>query len=174
MIWYKKDPLTIRSMELSDAGELAKGFLEQGWHKDRAQFLRYFQMQENKVRTVLVAAADGRAVGYVTLCPRTESGPFAGKKIPELVDFNVLKKYQNRGFGGRILDAAESLAAQMSDSVSLGVGLHSGYGAAQRLYVKRGYVFDGSGVWYHNAPLAQGAACLNDDSLILYMSKKLR
>lgn len=39
-------------------------------------------------------------------------------------------------------------AAETSDTVCLGVGLHSGYGAAQRMYVLRGYVPDGSGVWY--------------------------
>lgn len=42
----------------------------------------------------------------------------------------------------------EALAAETSDTVCLGVGLHSGYGAAQRMYVLRGYVPDGSGVWY--------------------------
>ncbi len=47
----------------------------------------------------------------------------------------------------------EALAAETSDTVCLGVGLHSGYGAAQRMYVLRGYVPDGSGVWY------EGCAC---------------
>jgi len=30
------------------------------------------------------------------------------------------------------------MAAETSDTVCLGVGLHSGYGAAQRMYVLRG------------------------------------
>lgn len=34
------------------------------------------------------------------------------------------------------------MAAETSDTVCLGVGLHSGYGAAQRMYVLRGYVPD--------------------------------
>lgn len=42
------------------------------------------------------------------------------------------------------MDAVEALAAVTSDTVCLGVGLHSGYGAAQRMYVLRGYVPDGS------------------------------
>ncbi|WP_417419328.1 hypothetical protein [Hominenteromicrobium sp.] len=49
--------------------------------------------------------------------------------------------------------SVEALAAETSDTVCLGVGLHSGYGAAQRMYVLRGYVPDGSGVWY------EGCAC---------------
>jgi len=34
----------------------------------------------------------------------------------------------------------EELAAETSDTVCLGVGLHSGYGAAQRMYVPDGSV----------------------------------
>ena len=52
--------------------------------------------------------------------------------------------------------------------------MHSGYGAAQRLYVNRGYNFDGSGVWYQGKQLGQYEPCVNDDDLLLFMSKKLR
>ena len=52
------------------------------------------------------------------------------------------------------------------------VGLHSGYGAAQRLYIKRGYIPDGSGVWYRNQPLEMNATIQNNDDLVLYLSKK--
>ncbi len=55
--------------------------------------------------------------------------------------------------------------------VCLGVGLHSGYGGAQRLYAKRGYLPDGSGVWYRDAVCEPYAICRNDDDLILYLSK---
>ena len=56
--------------------------------------------------------------------------------------------------------------------VQLGVGLHSGYGSAQRIYIKRGYIPDGSGVWYNNEPLAQYADCKNDDELVLFMTER--
>ena len=71
------------------------------------------------------------------------------------------------------MDITEQLAKDMSDSVSLAVGLHSGYGSAQRMYVKRGYIPDGSGVWYKGVQLEQYAACENNDDLILYLSKKI-
>ena len=67
----------------------------------------------------------------------------------------------------------EALAAETSDTVCLGVGLHSGYGAAQRMYVLRGYVPDGSGVWYEGCVWDQYAPCVNDDELNLFLSKKL-
>ena len=72
------------------------------------------------------------------------------------------------------MDIAEQIASDYSDTVSLGVGLHSGYGSAQRMYIKRGYIPDGSGVWYRDQVCPQHADCRNDDDLVLYLSKKLR
>ena len=86
----------------------------------------------------------------------------------------MLAKYRNRGIGSRLMDAAERIAAEHADTVFLGVGLHSGYGSAQRMYIKRGYIPDGSGVWYRDAVCAPYAGCHNDDDLVLYLSKKLR
>lgn len=71
------------------------------------------------------------------------------------------------------MDAAESIAAKYPDTVCLGVGLHSGYGAAQRMYVKRGYIPDGTGVWYGGRVCPQYEDCCNDDDLVLYFSKIL-
>ena len=72
------------------------------------------------------------------------------------------------------MDAAEALAAKASDTVYLGVGLHSGYGSAQRMYIKRGYIPDGSGVWYKDEVCEPYSQCRNDDDLVLYLSKKLK
>lgn len=72
------------------------------------------------------------------------------------------------------MDTAEQIAEEYSDIVYLGVGMHSGYGSAQRMYVKRGYIPDGSGVWYGDKVCGHYADCRNDDDLVLYMSKKLR
>lgn len=71
------------------------------------------------------------------------------------------------------MDAAEKVAAKYSNTVYLGVGLHEGYGSAQRMYVKRGYIPDGSGVWYSERICPQNSDCCNDDDLILYFSKEL-
>ena len=60
-------------------------------------------------------------------------------------------------------------------SVALAVGLHNGYGNAQRMYVKRGYIPDGSGAWYRGKPCAQYETDIaNDDDLVLFLSKPLK
>jgi len=42
------------------------------------------------------------------------------------------------------------------------------------MYIKRGYIPDGTGVWYNNEILKPYSECKNDDDLILFLSKKLR
>ena len=121
-----------------------------------------------------MAEWNGEAAGYINVYPDAAQGAFGGRGWPEIVDFGVLEKFRNRGIGTALMDAAEVVAAQYADEVYLGVGLHSGYGAAQRMYVKRGYVPDGSGVWYRDRVCDQYAPCCNDDDLVLYLSKKLR
>lgn len=173
MIYYNKDGLIIRSMVKCDIEKLIKGFLEQGWHKSYELFNEYYNQQERNEKTVIVVETDEDVAGYVTLLSNAEVGPYAKKNIPEIVDFNVLIKYQKRGIGNKIMDVAEKLAKKESDYVSLAVGLHNGYGSAQRMYVKRGYIPDGSGVWYNGKILEPYSSCVNDDDLILYFSKCL-
>jgi hypothetical protein len=68
---------------------------------------------------------------------------------------------------------AKNFASGFSKTIALAVGLHEGYGSAQRLYIKRGYIPDGSGVWYRDNKLVPYTDCCNDD-LVLYMYKQLR
>lgn len=164
--------ICVRPIRPSDAPRLAAGFAEQGWFgKDEAQFLRYEREQRDGLREVFVAELDGEVAGYVTLLPEAPAGAFAHRGIPEICDFNVLMKYRRRGVGSRLLDAAEASAFRRADRVCLGVGLHSGYGAAQRMYIRRGYQFDGTGAWYQDENIGENAPCRNDDDLILYLSK---
>lgn len=44
----------------------------------------------------------------------------------------------------------------------------------RRMYIKRGYVPDGSEVWSNGERLEQYAPCVNDDDLILYLKKELK
>lgn len=181
MAIYDRDrDLIVRSMEEKDCQAFSRGFAAQGWlEKDLAQYIQYFQEQQAGKRQVIVGEWQGETAGYATLLPKAGAGPFREKPWPEICDFNVLEKFQRRGIGSRILDAAEQLAALVSPVVCLGVGLYGvsgasgGYGTAQRLYVKRGYVPDGSGVWYQDQLLPPWEPCRNDDDLVLYLSKEV-
>lgn len=162
--------MIIRAIIESDVEAFPQAFAAQGWNKPRALFESYLQAQRDGAFTVFVAEEEGRPVGYVLLKPTAPAGPYAGLGIPEIVDFNVLSAYQRRGVGSALLSEAEQCAG---GPVTLGVGLHAGYGPAQRLYAKRGYVPDGSGVWYRNSPAVPYEAVENDDDLVLYMAKGL-
>lgn len=173
MVYYEDNDICIRTIEKRDIQSLVDGFAEQNWNKPFEQFLDYYNQHLNNERTVIVCEKNGEASGYVTLLSCAKTGPFANQGIPEIVDFNVLIKYQKKGIGNKLMDVIEAIAKEKSDYVSLSVGLHYGYGTAQRMYVKRGYIPDGSGVWYNGKQLEQYAECVNDDDLTLYFLKKL-
>lgn len=166
--------ITLRNMRRSDADMFYNTFLSQGWHPDINTYINYFNEQECSKRVVIVAEYDGETAGFINILPKAEEGPFCESGFPLLSDFNVFEKYQRRSIGSALMDKAEEIASSMGDTVVLAVGLHSGYGSAQRMYVKRGYIPDGSGVWYNGKCHGQYEKCVNDDSLVLWMSKKLR
>lgn len=163
---------SIRKMQESDIQDLSRGFIRQGWPSREEILTRYFKEQECGEREVLVAEVEGALVGYITILPCAKQGPFA-EIYPELSDFNVFEPFQNQGIGNLLLEEAEKRVRLISDKVILGVGLHSGYGPAQRLYIKRGYIPDGTGVWYQNHQLARNAVCEDIGELVLYLSKNL-
>ena len=173
MIYYEDSRVRVRAMIKADAEAIHSANLAQGWHSELSGYERYYQEQERKTRYVFIAEADGQFAGYATLLAQKDAGPFAGKGFPEISDFNVYPEFRRKGIGGKIMGAAEKKAAELGDTVTLGVGVHSGYGPAQRMYVKRGYIPDGGGVWYQDRNLEPYAECRNDDDLILYFSKKL-
>ena len=166
-----KTTCSIRKMQESDIKDLSQGFISQGWPGREEILARYFLEQKSKEREVLVAEIDGVVAGYITILPSAKHGPFA-EVYPELSDFNVFEPFRNQGVGNQLLEEAEKRVKLISNKVTLGVGLHLGYGPAQRLYIKRGYIPDGSGVWYRNQPLEMNATIQNNDDLVLYLSKE--
>ena len=167
-----KRTCSIRKMQESDIQELSRGFISQGWPSREEILTRYFKEQESGEREVLVAEVEGALAGYISILPCAKQGPFA-EIYPELSDFNVFEPFQNQGIENLLLEEAEKRVRLISDKVTLGVGLHSGYGPAQRLYIKRGYIPDGTGVWYQNHQPAMNAVCEDIGELVLYLSKNL-
>ena len=171
--YYRDEEITIRSMEQSDAEIFYTTYLSYGWHPQLETYENYYREQTRGQRLVFIAEYQGAVAGICTLVLHPTDGPWGGQKYPEIQDLCVFFHIHRKGIGSRLLDAAEAEAAKRADMVYLAVGVHSGYGPAQRMYVKRGYNFDGSGVWYKGKQLAQYAPCVNDDALLLFMSKTL-
>jgi len=123
---------------------------------------------------VLVARSGGTFAGYLTVAWTSGYLPFREANIPEISDFSVLPPFRRRGIGGRLMEAAEATIAERSPVAGIGVGLFFDYGAAQRLYIKRGYIPDGRGIIWKNQPVAPGATVIADDELALFFTKMLR
>ena len=173
MVYYTDNKILIRDMQQSDAQIITDEEIAQGWDASVEKYELRLQHQSEGKSISLVAEYNGNIAGYINIYPNSVWGAFANQGYPEIVDFGVLEKYRRNGIGGKLMDIAEQIASEYADIVYLGVGMHAGYGNAQRMYVKRGYVPDGSGVWYGDKVCEQYANCCNDDDLVLYLSKSL-
>ena len=161
--------LTIRRLQAEDCEVIPAALLASGW-SDRTETLhRYLSEQERDERPVFVASIEGEFAGYVTVVWKPHYSPF-----PEIQDLNVLPKFRRRRIATALVDAAEELIGTRSDVVGIGVGMYADYGAAQRMYVLRGYVPDGKGLTYRDRTVAPMERVTVDDDLVLFFSKRLR
>lgn len=165
--------LEIRPLEEGDIGPITTAFRDLGWSKPRSQYECYLAEQREGHRTVLVATLDDDFAGYLTIVWRSNYAPFREGGIPEIVDFNVLPRYRRRGVGTRLMGEAERVVARRSGVAGIGVGMSPDYGAAQRLYVLRGYVPDGHGLAHDGRPVSHGDKVPVDDGLALHLTKEL-
>ncbi|MBQ7303310.1 MAG: GNAT family N-acetyltransferase [Alphaproteobacteria bacterium] len=174
MIYYSINDIIIRDMLTSDPEIITHEEHLQGWtHQKKEKYeQRLKDVADNKC-VALVAEYKGNVAGYFNIYFNTMCSRFGGKGFPELIDLGVFKKYRNQGIGNLLMQVAEDIAKKYADTVVIGVGLHHDYGAAQRMYVKRGYIPDGTGLWWQGKPLEPYADLKNDDETAIYMSKKL-
>ncbi len=174
MIYYDENGILIRDLQKSDVRIITDEELAQGWQSTTDKYEMRLRDQSEGKAIALVAEYSGSVAGYINVYPDAKWGAYANRGYAEIVDFSVLEKFRRRGIGGKLMDIAERIASTYSDTVYLGVGLHSGYGSAQRMYIKRGYLPDGNGVWYKNKICEPYSDCCNDDDLVLYLSKRVR
>ena len=98
--------------------------------------------------------------------------------VPRLAD--IFRMLRDQGAHNINLVTATPFVPAVLDALTLyhpGIPIvwnTSGYGSAQRMYVKRGYIPDGSGAWYGDHVCEPYTACENDDDLVLSLSKKLK
>ena len=174
MIYYNINDILIRDMIKSDPKKITHEEHLQGWKHQKVE--KYTQRLKDVAEgkcVALVAEYKGKVAGYFNIYPDTKSGKFAGKGYPELIDLGVFKKYRRHGIGNALMQVAEDISRRYSDTVCIGVGLHKDYGAAQRMYVKRGFVPDGTGLWWQGKNLAPYKDMKNDNEAVIFLSKKL-
>lgn len=165
--------IVIRPFNPGDPPRLHAAFTAVGWGKPITLFERYLQEHVSQTRYAVLAEVSGDVAGYVTLAWQSKYPPFTEQRIPEVSDLNVLPRYRRLGIATNLLDFLERIAARRSPTVGLGVGLYADYGAAQRIYVRRGYLPDGRGVMHANQPVSAGQTVALDDNTTLMFTKQL-
>lgn len=141
--------------------------------KTIGQYRRYLNEQAAGRRAVFVAYVGGRFAGYATVVWASEYPFFREAGIPEINDLNVLPDCRRQGVGSGLMDAAERVIAKCSLTSGIGVGLYADYAAAQRMYLRRGYLPDGRGLVYRNTVVGPGATVRVDDDLVIMMTRRL-
>lgn len=166
--------LSIREMTPGDAPMISAAFSAIGWNKPESQYNRYYEEQTAAKRIVLMAFVNGRFAGYGNIVWESDYLPFRSNQIPEISDLNVLPSCRRCGIATAIMDKAERIISERSDTVGIGFRLYTDYGAAQRMYVLRGYVPDGRGCTHQHAPVSGGQQVRADDDLVLWLTKRLK
>ncbi len=168
-----KHTLLFRSLSEADATTISRAFELQGDHKPSSLYRHYLDLQKSKKLEPIIAEVDGDFAGYLAIKWTPDYPPFQEKGIPEVVDFNVLHKYQRKGIGTALMDEAERRIKGVSPLAGIGFGVFKDYGKAQILYVKRGYVPDGNGITQNAKSLVLGDQVTIDHSLVFYLVKEL-
>jgi catechol 2,3-dioxygenase-like lactoylglutathione lyase family enzyme len=144
-----------------------------GWEHEDGYFESCLRAQEAGELLFLVTRDDDVLLGWVKVVWKPEYVPLRDAGIPEIQDLNVLPEHRRKGVATRLLDHAEIAIAEKCLSAGIAVGLHGWYGAAQRLYVLRGYVPDGRGVTYRGEVVEANQQVKVDDDLELHLVKRL-
>ena len=166
--------LVLRPLRSEDIAEVVAAFAALGWGgKLEAQYERYLAEHGARTRVTRFAFADGAFAGYLNVLWQSGYPPFGDALIPMINDFNVLPTVRRRGIGTALMEEAERVIAVRSPVAGVGVGMAAGYGPAQRLYLRRGYVPDGRGLMTHERPVVEGESVSIDDDLVLYFTKLL-
>ncbi len=136
-------------------------------------FDRYLVEQSEGSRAVFVGLIDQEFAGYITVKWNPTYPPLAAAGAPELQDLNVLPSLRRRGVATSLVTAAEREVKARSNLVGIAVGLHPGYNAAQRMYVRLGYVPDGNGITVREQPVRESQTITLDDNAVLHLEKNL-
>ena len=165
----------IRQAKASDIEGLHRIAAAMGATHEPGYFERCLAEQAEMKRIILVAENTADLTGYVQLIWQPLYPPFRRLDIPEIQDLNVIPVARRQGLGEKLVDTCEDLArAAGKAAIGIGVGLYPRYGAAQRLYIRKGYMPDGAGVCYDDVPVKAGDLRAVDDLLTLKLVKDIK
>jgi GNAT superfamily N-acetyltransferase len=142
--------------------------------KGQGYFEKSLELQTLEEREVFLAFYEGTLAGYVMLSYQPKYAYYRAYNMPEIQDLNVIPSLRQRGIGQFMVTFCEQHARERGYSkIGIGVGLTASYGAAQRLYVRMGYIPDGLGVTYDRQTVTHGEFRPFDDEISLMMEKEL-
>ena len=151
------------------------GFLE-----DREYYERCLERQAlNELILYFVVFNDAKTgqahdVGFCILNWQPKYSFFKKLGLPEIQDLNVLREFRRRGIARQVITFCEERAKEKGlEEMGIGVGLDVRFGPAQRLYVKMGYIPDGTGASYDRKQVGTGEFRPVDENLCLMMTKTL-
>ena len=166
--------LRIRRASTQDAAWLQVSFAQQVKLQKRGRYFADCCRQQDEGQIVLLfSEGDGDYLGHVKVVWESEVPYFSENGIPEIQDLIVVPTHRRKGIATQLLERAENIIRRRSGVAGICFGLYADYGAAQRLYVLRGYVPDGNGVVYKDAYVKPGQRVIVDDDLVLCLTKRL-
>ncbi len=167
--------LQIQKLQSNHISQIVRAFSLIGWQKPASIYESYLLEQANGCREIWVAFNKNEFMGYVTLNWQSTYPPFRDGNIPEIMDLNVLPQFQNQRVGSYLLDYAEKHSLEAGKTtIGIGVGLLQDYGAAQRLYIRKGYIPDGLGITHNYQQVKYNELVTADDDLVLWFTKKIK
>ena len=171
-ILFSSTNIVVRIMDYDDIPLICKADKDES-ESNIIYLKNQLDNQKKQECSALLALYNGEIAGYVFLYYKCRWGGLANCDLPCVIDLIVFEKYRKNRIATALMDTAEIIAKNYSNKVYLDVCLNSEYGPAQRLYVKRGYVPDGNGVYYEEKICETNAICKNDDELTLCLVKEL-
>ncbi len=147
---------------------------------DTRYFEEAFARQDQGRLKIFLAGFEGDSSGTFQICGycllnwSPKYALFKKLGIAEVQDLNVVQAHRRQGVGERLIRCCEEYVRDEGGAqIGIGVGLDGSFGAAQRLYVRLGYIPDGYGVTYDREFVPSGTIHPIDEQLSLMMVKEL-
>ncbi len=166
--------LRIAPLTAGDIPEIVAADGSDWWQRDPAYWQTCLDEQSRGRRSTAVAFEEAAVVGSGHLKFSPEYEGFRASGTPEISDLRVSERCRRQGVAtALILHFGRAAMSASCRTIGIGVGLSEGYGAAQRLYAKLGFMPDGRGITQDNVRVFPGDTVRADDSLVLWLVRDL-